>query len=264
VIEERLLSDISKWGAQQQGAVEFFLRRPRNESQEFAKREFGADGITPIIPLAVGSTRRKVQALKWWVGWRERWVAHGAREFSFDTAGWSLFCSRSDEDPFLLIRAEWDQVDPAKPPNAGQPHWHVHRVLDTFDRKVTSERGEAVFSRFAGEQSLELPESDVSVTLAVPPIEWPGEEGLQEEITLTESRTTSEGLVEEVEEAVPHLGITRVHLGMGGWTHPGISPSCWQYPFGDDLIQVISRWSVEALRYMQSQLPYIDLVSPSQ
>lgn len=234
VIEERELLEFERWGAQQQGAIEFFLRRPRSAIQSWAAREPGSDMRTPIVPLPVGSTRRKAIPLKWWVAWRERWIARGAKEFAFDSAGWSLFCSTNDQDHLLLLRAEWDKTDPANPPNAGQPHWHVHRVLDMLPFERPFEPDEGIGGSVADE------------------------DGLNEEDAIVALHPDGSGLVEEGRVPTSRIGITRVHLGMAGWEYPGEPPLCWQYPVGEEVIDHIGRWASASLKYLQSQLPYIE------
>jgi hypothetical protein len=261
LIEEESQSDIAQWSIRQQGSVEFFLRQPREIPQSYAKRDAGVDRTTPVVPLQIISTRRKPAPLKWWVGWRESWIARGARQFSFDAAGWSLFCSTSEDDHLLLLRAEWDHVDAAHPQNAGQPHWHIHRVLDMVSSAVSLILGEADPLAAASplQGILELG------TLLRRGIATPADdtEGLFEEVAEFVTHPTVEGLVEEKTSSVDQVGTTRMHLAMAGWIHPGEMPSCWQYPLGDDVTQVITAWSAACLHYLQSQLPYIDLLSVS-
>jgi hypothetical protein len=51
-----------------------------------------------------------------------------------------------------------------------------------------------------------------------------------------------------------NLGISRVHFGMGGWSHKGEGNACWHAPA--EGIDTILDWAVKTLHYCREQLEH--------
>ena len=247
-ILDRAEREFIVWRQTQSGELEFFMRAVDRRRQASALKEHGSADRTPIVRLPIGETRRKPVPLAWWVAWRETWVAEGAEKFSFKTAGCSLYCSTDDVAHQLLLRAEWDWPDPEKPMNAGQPHWHIHRVLD-----------------LVGSESVSLQPRPASHPVDTTPTPFTGavasavatDGGLVELEPGEPIAAADAGLVELSEMPVARAEITRVHLGMGGWDNHATTPRAWQRSLDGDVIKTLSEWAPAAMRYVQSQLPYV-------
>jgi hypothetical protein len=113
-----------------------------------------------------------------WISWHERWerlvpddVIPGKRakqpHFMLSTIQWILFWGRVDEvQKAQIVRAEWDnaahiakekgRAKPGDTSEAGQPHWHVDRVLelgdvDSFLENRGTELQEVAYGLYAGQ-----------------------------------------------------------------------------------------------------------------
>jgi hypothetical protein len=134
-----------------------------------------------------------------WVTWSEIWGKNKQREFYLLSAGWTAFWgSPSDDQKVQVLRADWDQPNPDIPARreseAGQPHWHVDRVIPVQD-------------------SWAIPQAAPRIEGELPSIM------LDDEVSL--SRT------------IPAIRMGKVHLSMGTWEGAAY-PRCWQRSYDDD------------------------------
>jgi hypothetical protein len=196
---------------------------------EFHMLHLGSD----ILRLESDSGRRRPSPLEWWVSWGETWRATGAGKFLFKGAGWHVYCGHNAEERQLLLRAEWDAPSPPDLQNAGQPHWHVHRVL-------------------------ELPWSGRNDRIEMPLESLEALESLDELSGLTDPAVSPE-FGAGAAGALSHSDLHRFHLGMAGWHYPGEYPACWQCPTGD-VCETLRRWSIAALLYIRGQLTYVERI----
>jgi len=238
IIDERNSNPIESWKTMRPGPIEFYLRRPRTEYQDFAGH--GSDSNTPVVRLNKSSKiKRKVALLNWWVSWRERWRSEKNGKFKFEAAGWSLYCSNGGGDKVLLMRAEWAMPSEKEPENAGQPHWHVHQRLPLYGGSEDESFPNEPLAIDADAEANELDEEPSAELIEI--IDQPLEE-------LATSRSSF---------GMTAADTTSVHLGMAGWHHGGGLPRCWQLPIGSDPTKSLRTWSIAVLAYMQCQLPYI-------
>ena len=134
-----------------------------------------------------------------WVTWSEKWVKNIKREFELLSAGWTAFWgSPYDDQKVPVLRADWDQPDPDRTQRqqseAGQPHWHVDRVIPVQDGGI-------------GGQAVQRLEGEIEPVVS--------------EDRLSLSRT------------VPALSMGKVHLSMGTWESDA-HPKCWQRSYDGD------------------------------
>lgn len=214
------------WQEIQIGDVRFHLVQASTTNQIFIPHT-SEDSGGPVVELELPTTgRRKLSNLRWWIGWSENWVAKGARKFQFNHAGLRLYFSANDDDPILVIRAEWqhfiadDNSADLRTQSAAQPHWHVHRLLEFEEHEVDS-----FIEDFEAPRLEELNNLSPAGTAPAQP-----------------SRVDTH----------------RVHLGMGGWTNHMSHPQCWQFGLGDEACNTLRGWMKSVLAYLHGQLPYVD------
>lgn len=216
------------WREQQVGVVEFFMTSESRPVRVAPGRGGGIDRSRPVVELPRPSQScRRLAPLEWGVAWFEKWNAQGASKFSFKHASWSLFCGVTLHEPVLVLRAEWHV--PSSPDNAGQPHWHVHKVVE-LSGPVPDPRQQAPeqFGSFLSDED--------------------------------ESSPTSDLVLLEARPALVGASIERMHLAMAGWAHSNKFPQCWQHPVAEDVCDMLRRWSRASLQYLQSQLEYVSPV----
>jgi len=165
----------------------------------------------PVMPLFPEQAEDLQECA--WAGWSELWLGTGRRVFALDGVQWSFYWGNPGRPKRLLFRAGWVAAD-LRAAKAPQPHWH-------FDSRTVWETTIPVDT----EASLEV----VEVRLECPPEGGP-----------------SYG--EAPPSGVPALleyDLSGLHLGMGGWDHPGEHPACWQW--SPHSVDALVEWAARTL-----------------
>lgn len=161
-----------------------------------------------------------------WTSWHEEWMSRGDGDLGFVAAAWTYYWGTYARDKTQLFRAEWDTLDRPRG-QAAQPHWHIDRkLLEIVSPALAAREGGA-----SEQGALVELETDRSV------------DALEE---------LGAGLPSLSSEALQELDLAHLHLGMGGWDHPGTTPDCWRRSVrtANDIVD----WADNALRLSMSEL----------
>jgi len=157
-----------------------------------------------------------------WLSWEEAWRSLGQDRFRLEGASWTFYWgSYHLEDKHQIVRAEWDNPDPRG--DAPQPHWHVDRdILATVYPQQSTLPG--------------LVGQDGELQEVRPPA------------ALVELEVAGPGPC----PALQDVGLSGVHLAMGGWqNHPGGHPECWQCAMGD--LSHLVDWATRVLDHARAE-----------
>lgn len=207
-----------------QGHPEIFYEVHPGEGMllDYADREVG--GRSPVFQLMaeVGDNPTV------WTSMREEWRPDGRETFSLTALSFTFWWGQFYREKTQVLRAEWD--GPARgSESAGQPHWHIDPSLMVGLATTQVARPQTNDAPLE-----ELPPDEPERAL----IEIGGEETKQY-----------------------HLSLRRMHLAMGGWTHPGKHPACWRQSFpirSNDLVnwvECVLTYAVEQFRNLRVDEP---------
>ena len=163
-----------------------------------------------------------------WASWYEEWKVDSQQDDRFDliALSWTFYWGVYNRHRTNIIRADWDALY-VRSQGAAQPHWHVDPSL-----LVNS------YTRIRRAPDIDAADDTL--------LELPHDYGGLEEIG-------------QAPTGLQEVSLGGMHLGMGGWNHPGEHPSCWRRNL-PTAWQEITEWVRKTLEYATDQ--FIEHVHP--
>jgi hypothetical protein len=161
---------------------------------DWTDRERG--GRTTVVPLGPPTS---LDNDGMWVSWYEEWLEEDLDQFGVSQLSATFYWGRLGRQRLQILRAEW-ATGKAAPPRSAQPHWQ-------FDREQIGNTA---------------------------PYELPRRPSLPIPQTAGELEELEDVSAAPAQDFIAIASVSRLHLGMAGWTNHTDYPECWRRDLAAD------------------------------